>query len=348
MSWYSEITEWAKSLEPKWQLAAVKGEAFSDFAFREMQGHSFHKNFNLQNDLKDILESKNYPEQIHPNSTFGDPPITLYLSPDKSFYLDLYIWTKTQTSIHQHAFEGAFSVLQGHSLESNYEFIQTSTIGTSFWGQLKNQEMLQLKPGDTHSIFFKDKMIHQVLHISKPTVSLVLRTYVRSNSQIQYNYNFKRLASNGHPPGDVVGKLRALTWYLQNENIPTFKMVESLLPYAELWSLLASHPQAFNLLKKLAFLYADQGLLDEIIEQILFLSIFQALDTEENKILFAALEFYGSEWTTWIEKNYQLTPEDCRKKLSEAIKSISWVEDKILMSPLLQELFKPGLATETI
>lgn len=348
MSWFSEITEWAKALEPKWQLAKSNQEEFCDFAFREMQQQTFHKNFHLQNNLKEILEAQKYPIQANPLSVFGDPPITLHIAEDRFFYLDLYIWMETQTTIHQHVFEGAFTVLQGHSIESDYEFIPSTAIGTSYWGKLQKKDLRRLNPGDIRPIHFKDKMVHRVLHISKPTVSLVLRTSRPPSTDIQYNYDFNQLASNGHLPGDVVAKMRALTWFLKDGNVPTYKMVESILPYSEAWNLLGNYQQSSVLLQKMALLHKGPTILTEMMEQKLFIRIFQSLSSEEEKVLFTAYDFFKADWTSWVEKNYLISPETSQEKLQLAIKSLPWVEDKHLQSSLLKLLFNPKLASETI
>jgi hypothetical protein len=343
LSWYSEITVWAIALDPKWQEAKLKGIAFSDFAFREMQENPFHENFNLQDNIKDILESPKYPEQSHPNSKFGDPPITLYISPDRSFFLDLYIWVESNTSTHQHTFEGAFTVLQGTSVETIYEFIKSRPIGPSSWGKLVKKDLHLLKSGDLRRIWSKDKMIHRVLHVSKPTISLVLRTNNNKPvSDVQYNYDFGLLASDVMPHGDAIGKLRALSWYLQDGNAPTYEMVESLIPFAELWFMLSTFPKASLLLKKLSLIYMDINLLEGIMKHKLFLTLLKALQKEEDKILLAALEFDEVEWTTWVEKNLAIGPVKAREQLYNAIKSIPWVDEKTLNSPMLQGLSGPA------
>jgi hypothetical protein len=342
LSWFSEITIWAKSLDEKWKLAQADGQTFSDFAFHEMQNHSFHKNFELQKNIQEILELQTYPEQVNPHSKFGDPPITLYVSEDKSFYLDLYIWVESQTSIHQHNFEGAFTVLQGQSLETEYSFTPKRAMDPSAWGPLTQKDLIHLKPGDVRQIFWRDGLIHRVLHISKPTISLVLRTG-KSEAPYklpQYNYDFGLLASPGFPSGDVVAKMRALAWYLKAGHVPTYKMVEPLIPYAELWSTLAHHPQAKILLFKLAFIQNEPELLKGVGRQHLFLKLFSALKEEDERILLTAYEHFGKDWTTWVEKHFSLTPDLSVSKLRIAIRSLSWVDEEVFNLTFLKELFE--------
>jgi len=344
LSWFTEITIWARSLDQKWKLAQANSQNFSDFAFHEMQNHTFHDHFELQKNIQEILELQTYPEQVNPSSTFGDPPITLYVAEDKSFYLDLYIWVESQTSIHQHNFEGAFTVLQGQSLETEYTFTPTSQVGPSHWGTLTPSKLIHLKPGNVRQVHLRDGLIHRVLHISKPTISLILRTG-KANPPItlpQYNYDFGVLASPGFPPGEVVAKMRALNWYLRAGHSPTYKMVEHLIPYADLWFSLAHHPQTKTLLSKLSLIQNQPELSQGLLRQRLFHKLFSALEDEEARILLTAYEYFGSTWTKWVEKNFSLAPEESHQKLIQAIESMTWVDEEVKGTNFLKQLFEPN------
>lgn len=342
MSWFSHISLWAKSLDDKWKLAQTNGQIFSEFAFQQMENHSFHKDFELQKNIQEILELKTYPLQASPHSDFGNPPITLYYSEDKTFYLDLYIWQGSQTSIHQHNFEGAFTVIQGQSLETVYSFLSQKEMGPSQWGILRQKEFNHLRPGDVRQIYLRDGLVHRVLHLSTPTISLVLRTGKSKNllSLPQFNYDFGLLASPGFPPDDIVGKFRALEWYLSSGHVPTFKMVEPLLPYARLWSRLSQHSQAKILMHKLAIIQNGPDLIKGIEKQNLFLKIFSDIKDEDEKILLSAFEYFGEGWTTWIEKNFSLPPEESQRKLELAIKSLPWFNEELVKFTFLKDLFE--------
>lgn len=347
LSWFSEFTAWAKTLDAKWELAKSDGKDFTTFATSELQGHTFHKNFNLHNDVKDLLLSKEFPIQASPHSNFGDPPLTLYMASDQTFYVDLYIWNETQTSTHQHAFVGAFTLLQGHSIECEFEFKRTEALGPSFLGEQTKKALLHLSPGDVRPIHLNNKTIHRVLHLSKPTVSLVLRTRKQETHEIQFNYDFNFLASNGHPPGEIIAKFRALTWLLKNGDTPDYKMIEPLIPYARLWLLLAIYPKASLLLKKLSLLFS-QNVFEKMSDQMLFLEIFQELKTEEDRILFTVYEFYREDWLTRLNSDFSLACSDPATRLSELIKSLPLMDELKLKSPLLSQLFMKELTTESI
>lgn len=339
MSWYSDIKIWAQSLESQWSEAHAQGVEFSRFATDAMKDHKFHENFVLEDVIKDLMEASEYPYQVHPMSAFGEPPITLHFAKDETFYLDLYIWMTASTSIHQHSFEGAFSVLQGTSLESDYEFKADHALGTSLMGRLEKKAIRKIVPGEIRTIHPREKMVHRVLHLSKPTVSLVLRSHVKVKGVVQHNYDFDVLASNGHPPLEIMGKLRVLKWYLKNGYVPTFKMVEPLIPYADLWNLLANNQQGHGLLKKIAYLHSENEILVGMSRQHLFHNLFMELHTEEEKILFTALEFFGESWTDWVQKNLHMDSDQAKEKLKAILEKLPSFEESAKSSPLLKVLY---------
>src|SRR5215475_2328408 len=51
---------------------------------------------------------------------FSDLAVSLYYKP--RFRIDVYFWLDGTTSVHQHAFSGAFQVLSGSSIHSRYDF----------------------------------------------------------------------------------------------------------------------------------------------------------------------------------------------------------------------------------
>src|SRR5258708_25265758 len=70
------------------------------------------------------------PEQMDLAAKFGNPPVTVYVG--HRFYIDVYYWLDGVTSIHQHAFSGAFQVLLGSSVHTRYGFEKESEIDPHF------------------------------------------------------------------------------------------------------------------------------------------------------------------------------------------------------------------------
>lgn len=132
------------------------------------------------------------PVQIDPQSQFGDPPVTLYN--DGCLVIDIYFWVNSSTSIHQHAFAGAFFVLEGASVETEYDFhIERRYNQCLYSGQLQRRNIRLNKQGDCRPILPGPAFIHSLFHVDFPSVSLVVRTNVAS-CRPQLDYWWPRLA----------------------------------------------------------------------------------------------------------------------------------------------------------
>src|SRR5215208_5129839 len=77
-----------------------------------------------------VHTTANLPRQQDPQAKFGNPPVTLFVGP--RFYIDVYYWLDSTTSIHQHSFSGAFQVLLGGSVHSRYRFAKQREINPHF------------------------------------------------------------------------------------------------------------------------------------------------------------------------------------------------------------------------
>jgi hypothetical protein len=70
------------------------------------------------------------------------------------------------------------------------------------------------------------------------------------------------------------------------------------------------------------------------------LKIFSDIKDEDEKILLSAFEYFGEGWTTWIEKNFSLPPEESQRKLELAIKSLPWFNEELVKFTFLKDLFE--------
>src|SRR5262249_30815053 len=77
-----------------------------------------------------VQTTPNLPQQMDLHARFGNPPVTLHVGP--RFYIDVYFWLDGTTAIHQHSFSGAFQVLLGSSVHSEYRFEKDREINPHF------------------------------------------------------------------------------------------------------------------------------------------------------------------------------------------------------------------------
>ena len=346
MSWFQNISTWAKNFELKWAIECRSENSinFSDFAFDQLQNQNFHSKFRLIDVIQEILNFDIYPSQFNPFSNFGEPPITLYISTKYQFILEMYVWKEVHTTIHDHSFDGAFTLLQGQSVEVEYDFFPEYDLGPSKIGNLKKKSIQFLTQGCIRKIRQGNKFIHKVIHISKPTVSLVLRNYRHINDAKQFDYHFNIIGSPSFPEKDVIGKLRVVTWYLENNQKLSEKIINDLLPYSQFWQLLASNPNTKTLIRKLAYIINKPSLIRSMNSENIFLRLLKLLENDDDKICFSFLEYFESpnldELLEQINKlQFSSLPSININSFRENLKNIILSESVILDNSFLENIF---------
>jgi hypothetical protein len=152
-----------------------------------------HKEITPDDILEWVLWGAELPEQADPTAIFGEPPITLYRG--RRFYIEALFWLDGTPAIHQHAFSGAFQVLQGSSLQTSFDFKVERRIGASMLtGQLVTGDIQLLRTGDVQPIYAGNRYIHSLFHLDRPSVTLVLRTIAEVDVRPQYSYARPSLA----------------------------------------------------------------------------------------------------------------------------------------------------------
>ena len=137
-----------------------------------------------------LADAANYllttPVKQQPGTAFSNLPITVFHSSD--FYLECLVWTDATTNIHQHAFSGAFRLLAGSSLHSEYEFVERERVNTLLLlGHAHVRRFEHLAAGDVRQITSgRGGLIHALFHLDQPSITLVARTHGEPWLQPQY------------------------------------------------------------------------------------------------------------------------------------------------------------------
>ena len=127
------------------------------------------------------------PRQADVQAKFGNPPITIFVG--RRFYIDVYYWLDGTTSIHQHAFSGAFQVLLGSSLHGEYEFKKKSEINPHLLiGDISLKNVSLLAKGDIKEIYSGSRFIHSLFHLDRPSATIVIRSNYAAGATVQYEY----------------------------------------------------------------------------------------------------------------------------------------------------------------
>jgi hypothetical protein len=127
------------------------------------------------------------PRQLDIDGSFGNPPITLYCGP--RFYIDIYFWLDGTTEVHQHSFAGAFQVLTGSSIHSEYSFRQHRAINEHLHiGDVVFERAELLTEKDVRKIMPSREHIHSLFHLDRPSATITVRTFGMPSAQPQYSY----------------------------------------------------------------------------------------------------------------------------------------------------------------
>jgi hypothetical protein len=148
-------------------------------------------------DLVDyVLSADTLCKQADLDGKFAEPPVSLYHGGD--FDISALTWLDGTTSIHQHAFCGAFHVLAGSSIHSRYRFDAWQPPAhrqRAFAGRLELLDLEVLNAGDTRIIARGSNLIHSLFHMIRPSVTIVIRTITDDPaSDVQYDYRWPGLA----------------------------------------------------------------------------------------------------------------------------------------------------------
>ncbi len=148
-------------------------------------------------DLVDyVLGADELCKQADLDARFAEPPLSLYNG--GHFDISALTWLDGTTSIHQHAFCGAFHVLAGSSIHSRYRFqawAPPEPKQRAIAGDLALIDIEVLRPGDTRVIRRGDTLIHSLFHMIRPSVTIVIRTITdEPGAEVQYDYRWPGLA----------------------------------------------------------------------------------------------------------------------------------------------------------
>jgi hypothetical protein len=178
----------AEEVNVKWRKASYQEESFPKIAGDALLAMPFPDDINAEALFRYGLLYEDLEYQSNPGYSFGDPPMALCRK--EHFEVGVLFWLEGTTSIHQHSFSGAFQVLEGSSLQSEYVFDchekinERLLLGNLRW---KNSEILKRR--DVRPIVAGDQFIHSLFHMGHPSITLIIRTHSESRMGPQFNYH---------------------------------------------------------------------------------------------------------------------------------------------------------------
>jgi len=174
-----------KLIYGRWQEENFSLTAFPSIATTALEEQSPSESVDLEELIREFLLSDEQPYQSA--SGFGQPELIVYDSP--KFYIQLLFWLDGTTDIHQHEFSGAFHVMSGSSIHSEFTFEDAESITAHFRiGTLKLLKAELLESGSTVPIVSGRTGMHSLFHLETPSLTVVVRTHSDPGTGPQFTY----------------------------------------------------------------------------------------------------------------------------------------------------------------
>jgi hypothetical protein len=182
------VDELGAALEEEWCRSNYDPVAFPELAVRALARARLPDKLPPDDIVAWALETRSLPAQRDLEAKFGQPPVTMFRAP--RFHIDALYWLDGSTTIHQHSFSGAFQVLAGSSIETRYRFEPERTFDGHFViGKLQVVETSLNAAGAVTPIRAGvGGLIHALFHLERPSVSIVVRTFLDVQTGPQFNY----------------------------------------------------------------------------------------------------------------------------------------------------------------
>lgn len=175
-------------IEGRWRDKNYGDALFPEIAADALAETNPNQHISPWDIIRWVNDATELPEQQDVEGRFGNPPITLYVGP--RFYIDVYYWLDGTTSTHQHAFCGAFQVLLGSSIHSQYRFENRQRINAHFsTGNVILDSVNLLGEGDIQKILPGSQYIHSLFHLDRPSATITIRTRSSPEGSPQYDYH---------------------------------------------------------------------------------------------------------------------------------------------------------------
>ena len=169
----------------RWRKQNFSLEAFPELARIAIDEAPPSKNVGLEEMIHEFLVNDEQPFQSQ--SGFGQPELVAFNDP--RFYIQILFWMEGTTEIHQHEFSGAFHVMQGSSVHSEFDFVGAQSVTPHLRiGDLRMKQIELLESGRTVPITSGQECIHSLFHLDTPSVTVVVRTHHDPGTGPQYNY----------------------------------------------------------------------------------------------------------------------------------------------------------------
>jgi hypothetical protein len=235
-------------VEDRWRDRQLDSRALPEVAAQALAALPAPARLSTWDPLRWVTAHRQLPDQVNLEKPFGEPGIQVHHGADGRFYIEVLYWLDGTTTIHQHAFSGAFCVLAGSSLHSQYAFRERERVNADLLiGELTLARAETLRAGDVRPIPSGTRLIHSLFHLDRPSVTLVVRTPTDYEAHPQYNYLHPGLAIAPAALGTALRRQMQSLQLLRDLDSPLFP--EALRQVLGHWDLRSAYAVVESLLE---------------------------------------------------------------------------------------------------
>lgn len=177
----------AERIDGEWKNEGYRTGDLPEIAARVLEDSRPDRQYDLSALAGWTLAQSEFPPSCNPFGPLGPPAFTVWSSP--RFFVNVYAYTTPEVVIHDHDFAGAFMNLSGVTIHCTYHFADADAIdGSVQVGGVRLRGVEAISDGAVRRIDPGERFIHQVWHISQPTVVLVVRTPALTPAPRQFQY----------------------------------------------------------------------------------------------------------------------------------------------------------------
>jgi hypothetical protein len=243
-----QFQELGALVESRWREQNYNEDLFPEIAAHALAESDLTEQVDPWEVIRWVHRTPSLPRQQDRKGKFGNPPITLFVG--SRFYIDVYFWLDGTTSIHQHAFSGAFQVLLGSSVHSHYRFEKDREINPYFLtGEVLLQDVSLLVKGDIKEIRPGPRFIHSLFHLERPSATITVRNDHSPHDAIQYSYLKPYVAFDPFFEDDsFIKKVQTVSLLLGMKHPEADQFIADLLDAADFQTTFALLDTAFRFL----------------------------------------------------------------------------------------------------
>ena len=173
MSFFEDVTQLGEVIKADLIRAQCDSRKLPQIASRRLADMPISFDLDLGAIARHVVTT-NVPQMAFMN--FSDMPTTLYAC--NEFYIELLLWSNSSTTIHQHAFNGAFKVVAGSSFHSIWKFQEDQRVSAHMLvGTCHLDDAEILTVGKVRPILAgRQGLTHALFHLDHPSATLVVRT----------------------------------------------------------------------------------------------------------------------------------------------------------------------------